>query len=181
MATASDTGLSPETAALLASVSSGAAKLVAVLLEQKAADPRMGVPRKVSQEMGGWGSTTQIEKEKRGDLQTFLDGMARRVFVPSIYDHLIALAIASHHVGAPEKKARQPAARYQRRPRREPTQAELEALKSGNERRRREPEAHRAGAQARRPKPLPAPPDPLQNDSRPMKPAFQRKSNASQS
>jgi hypothetical protein len=151
MATASDTGLSPETAALLASVSPEAAKLVAVLLEQKATDPRKGVPRKVSQEMGGWGSTTQIEKEKRGDLQTFLDGMARRVFVPSIYDHLIALAVASHPLGGPAKKARQPAARYQRRcPRREPTQAELEALKRGNERRRREAEARRAEAQARR-------------------------------
>jgi len=140
MATASDTGLSPE-----------AAKLVAVLLEQKAADPRKGVPRKVSQEMGGWGSTTQIEKEKRGDLQTFLEGMARRVFVPSIYDHLIALAVASHPLGGPAKKARQPAARYQRRrPRRDPTQAELEALKRGNERGRREADARRAEAQKRR-------------------------------
>ena len=46
----------------------------AVLLEQKAADPRKGVPRKVSQEMGGWGSTTQIEKEKRGDLRAFSTG-----------------------------------------------------------------------------------------------------------
>ena len=145
MATVSDTGLLPDTAALFASVSPEAAKLVAVLLEQKAADPRKGVPRKVSQEMGGWGSTTQIEKEKRGDLQTFLDGMARRVFVPSIYDHLIALAVASHPLGGPMKKARQPAARYQRRrPRREPTQAELEALKRGNERGRREAEARRA-------------------------------------
>jgi hypothetical protein len=152
MATASDSGLSPDTATLLASVSPEAAKLVAVLLEQKAADPRKGVPRKVSQEMGGWGSTTQIEKEKRGDLQTFLDGMARRVFVPSIYDHLIALAVASHPLGGPMKKARQPAARYQRRrPRREPTQTELEALKRGNERGRREAEARRvAEAQQRR-------------------------------
>jgi hypothetical protein len=152
MATPSDTGLSLDTAALLASVSPEAAKLVAVLLEQKAADPRKGVPRKVSQEMGGWGSTTQIEKEKRGDLQTFLDGMARRVFVPSIYDHLIALAVASHPLGGPMKKARQPAARYQRRrPRREPTQAELEALKRGHGRGRREAEARRvAEAQQRR-------------------------------
>ena len=84
--------------------------------------------------MGGWGPTTRIEKEKRGDLQTFLDGMARRVFVPSIYDHLIALAVASHPLGGPPKKARQPAARYQRRRlRREPTQAELEALTLVNE------------------------------------------------
>ena len=158
MATASDTGLSPDTTALLASVSPEAAKLVAVLLVQKAADPRKGVPRKISQEMGGWGSTTQIEKEKRGDLQTFLDGMARRVFVPSIYDHLIALAVASHPVGGPAKKARQPAARYQRRrPRREPSQAELEAFKRGNEPRgggasRRSPEAQ--GGQIGRPRHL---------------------------
>ena len=74
MATASETRVSPETAALLASVSPEAAKLVAVLLEQKAADPRKGVPRKVSQEMGGWGPTTQIEKEKAGRPASVLTG-----------------------------------------------------------------------------------------------------------
>ena len=99
-------------------------------------------PRKVSCEIGGWGMTSQIEKEKRGELMTILAGTSRLTFVPSIYDHLIELAIATHPAGQPPKKARQPSQRFVGR-RRSPTPQELEGLKKGNEKHRLEAEARR--------------------------------------
>jgi hypothetical protein len=136
------TAPAPETEALLARVSPEGARLVLALLREKAADPRKMVPRKVSCEIGGWGQTVQIEKEKRGDLQTILAGASRLTFVPSLYDHLIELAIATHPTGQPPKKARQPSQRFVGR-RRSPTPQELEGLKKGNEKRRLEAEARR--------------------------------------
>jgi hypothetical protein len=132
----------PETEALLARCSAEGAKLVAALLREKAADGRRMVPRKVSCAIGGWGLTSQIEKERRGDLLTVLAGTSRLTFVPSLYDHLIALAVESHPANAPPRKARQPSQSFAKR-RRLPTEAELEGLKHGNERRRLEAEARR--------------------------------------
>ena len=62
--------------------------------------------------------------------------------MPSLYDHLIELAIATHPTGQPPKKARQPSQRFVGR-RRSPTPQELEGLKKGNEKRRLEAEARR--------------------------------------
>jgi hypothetical protein len=76
------------------------------------------------------------------DLQTILAGASRLTFVPSLYDHLIELAIATHPTGQPPKKARQPSQRFVGR-RRSPTPQELEGLKKGNEKRRLEAEARR--------------------------------------
>ena len=84
--------LAPETEALLARASAQGGKLVLALLAAKEAERRRMAPRKVSCEIGGWGMTSQIEKEKRGDLMTILAGTSRLTFVPSIYDHLIELA-----------------------------------------------------------------------------------------
>ena len=98
---------------------------------------RVMLTRRQCQQCGNWGPTSQIAKENAGDLDSVLDGSVRKITAASFYRHLIELAIRSHPPAGPVK-ARQPAARYQRRcPRREPTQAELEALKRGNERRRR--------------------------------------------
>jgi len=144
--------LSADAAALVASaeVSPAALALVADIAQRWSNDPRFSVSRKVSQEMLGIGPTRQIDLEHSGELRSYLDGTARRITLASIYLRLINLAIRSHPPAGP-LKARQPAARYQRRsPRREPTQAELDALKRGNEWRRREAEARRAEAQARR-------------------------------
>jgi hypothetical protein len=83
----------------------------------------------------GHGMTRQILIEKAGEVESFLDGANRRISTASICRRLIALAILSHPVDGPELKARQPAKRYAKR-RREPTPAELEGLRRGNEGRR---------------------------------------------
>jgi hypothetical protein len=131
-------------------MSAKAAAIVADIKRRQAADSRVMLTRRQCQQGGNWGPTSQIAKENAGDLDSVLDGSVRKITAASFYRHLIELAIRSHPPAGPVK-ARQPAARYQRRcPRRESTQAELEALKRGNERRRCEAEARRAEAQARR-------------------------------
>ena len=118
-------------------MSAKAAAIVADIKRRQAADSRVMLTRRQCQQCGNWGPTSQIAKENAGDLDSVLDGSVRKITAASFYRHLIELAIRSHPPAGPVK-ARQPAARYQRRcPRREPTQAELEALKRGNERRRR--------------------------------------------
>jgi hypothetical protein len=87
--------------------------------------------RRDCQEKGGWGQTTQIEKEKSGVLRTVRDG--KKVLVPagSLFPHLIERVIASHPARGPK-------------PRRKPTPQELEGLRKGNEQRRLEGDARRA-------------------------------------
>ena len=87
--------------------------------------------------IGGWGQTTQLTKEKRGILHAYLDGASVRVTTRSLYTHLLELA------SAPLRKVRQPPSRFKHKPR-VPTPQELEALRRGNERRRREAEERRA-------------------------------------
>jgi hypothetical protein len=101
------------------------------------ADPSASKSRKDCMAIGGWGQTTQLTKEKRGILHAYLDGASVRVTTRSLYAHLLELA------SAPPRKVREPAARFKHKPR-VPTPQELEALKRGNERRRREAEARRA-------------------------------------
>ena len=80
----------------------------------------------------GHGMTRQVWIEHAGEVESFLDGSVRRISTASICRRLIALAILSHPVDGPERKARQPARRYQPRPR---TPAELEGLRRGNQQR----------------------------------------------
>ena len=94
-----------------------------------AADPSASKSRRQCMEIGGWGQTTQLEKEKRGVLRTYLDGASVRITSKSLYRHLVELA------SVPIRKVRQPAARFQRK-RRQPTEAELAGLRLGNERRK---------------------------------------------
>jgi hypothetical protein len=42
----------------------------------------------------------------RGELSSILEGRLRRIFVASVYDHLVRAAIASHPAGGGEAKAR---------------------------------------------------------------------------
>jgi hypothetical protein len=108
-------------------------------------DVRVAVPRAVAQEMQHIGPSRQIELENEGELTTYLDGSRRLVLITPIYARLIRLALASHPLDGPSVRVRQPSTRYQRR-RREPTPREIEGLKKGNERRKREAEARRAVA-----------------------------------
>ena len=97
---------------------------------KQAADPSASKSRRQCMEIGNWGQTTQLEKEKRGILRSYTDGASVRITTQSLYEHLIELA------SAPVRKVRQPAARFQRK-RRDPTPQELEALKRANAARKR--------------------------------------------
>jgi hypothetical protein len=97
----------------------------------------------------GHGMTRQILIEQAGEVESYLDGGNRRISTASICRRLIALAILSHPLDGPERKARQPAERFQRLPR-ERTQAELEGLKRGNERRAEEARQRREAKAAAR-------------------------------
>jgi hypothetical protein len=104
---------------------------VADIKAKWAADPSASKSRRQCMEIGGWGQTTQIAKEKRGVLRTYLDGASVRITSESLYRHLVELA------SVPIRKVRQPAARFQRK-RRAPTPQELDALKRANAARKRE-------------------------------------------
>ena len=97
---------------------------------KQAADPSASKSRRQCMEIGNWGQTTQLEKEKRGILRSYTDGASVRITTQSLYEHLIELA------SAPVRKVRQPSARFQRK-RRDPTPQELEALKRANAARKR--------------------------------------------
>ena len=107
-------------------MSAKAAAIVADIKRRQAADSRVMLTRRQCQQEGNWGPTSQIAKENAGALDSVLDGSVRKITAASFYRHLIELAIRSHPPAGPVK-ARQPAARYQKR-RREPSPAELEAL-----------------------------------------------------
>jgi hypothetical protein len=124
--------MSPAAAAIVADIKARAEREVCV-----------AVPRQVSQEMQHIGPSRQIELENAGELRSYLDGSRRLVTTASIYARLIRRAIESHPVDGPPARVRRPSTRYQRH-RRQPTPQELEGLKRGNERRKREAEARRA-------------------------------------
>jgi hypothetical protein len=71
-------------------------------------DPSVGKSRAQSQELGGWGASTQRLKEAAGLLQTWTDGTMVRVSTVSIYLHILDLIVASHPVNGPARKARTP-------------------------------------------------------------------------
>jgi hypothetical protein len=77
-------------------------------------DQSVGKTRAQSQELGGWGATTQRSKEQSGVLLTWVDGTIVRVSTVSIYLHLIDLIVASHPVDGPPRKARTPSGSYQK-------------------------------------------------------------------
>jgi hypothetical protein len=92
-------------------ISEIAAKIVAEIRAQQAADPRIAVSRKDAQTMLGIGASRLIELENEGELHSYLDGAARRIVVASVYGYAVRRAIAAHPAGSPAQKARQPSAR----------------------------------------------------------------------
>jgi hypothetical protein len=92
---------------------------IADILARQAADRRVSLSRQECMAEGGWGATSQIEKEAKGPLRRYLDGSRVRITSQSFYEHLLALASAA------PKKVRQPPARFARR--RDPTRREGKA------------------------------------------------------
>jgi hypothetical protein len=91
----------------------GHAALAAVHAQWQA-DPSLSKPRKDSKALGGWGDTTQREKERLGILQTWTDGANVRVSTVSIYLHLLDLIAESHPIDGPPRKARTPVAGFRK-------------------------------------------------------------------
>jgi hypothetical protein len=91
------------------------------------ADPQAFKSRTQCQIKGNWKQTSQLAKEDKGVLHRVNVGARVLITAASFYDHLIDLA------NAPPTKIRQPARRYQMRPRPR-TPQELEGLRSANER-----------------------------------------------
>lgn len=110
---------------------------VADIKARQAADRRVSLSPKECQIEAPWGESTYRAKVASGALHRYLDGARVRITAASFYAHLIELAS-----GAPDKKVRQPASRFQKiaRPR---TEAELEGLRKANEQRAREAEQRR--------------------------------------
>ena len=99
---------------------------VADIKARQAADRRVSLSPKECQTEGGWGESTYRAKVASGALHRYLDGARVRITAASFYGHQIELAS-----GAPDKKVRQPASRFQKavRPR---TPQELAALQRAN-------------------------------------------------
>jgi hypothetical protein len=97
----------------------------------------------------GCGPTKELALEASGAIDSYLDGSVRRITMRSLYRHLIKQAIASHPKDAPDAKVRHPAGQFQSKPHakkapRPRTEAELEGLRRGNEKRRLEALKRRA-------------------------------------
>jgi hypothetical protein len=131
MAPASDTERSPKAATAIADLEHALAR------EQRAV-----LTRRECQSIGGWGATSQVEKEKSGALVSILDGATRKITTESLYRHLIALALASYPANAPAAKGRKPKSGFRKKLRAR-TEAELRGLAIGNARRREEARARR--------------------------------------
>jgi hypothetical protein len=128
-------------------VSDTARRIVADLLAKQKAESRPALSRKDAGALLGVGVTKLLQLEAAGKLDGFLDGASRRITTASLYRYLIGQVIKSHPVDGPAVKVRQPPKQFRRakapRPR---TEAELDGLRRGNERRRLEAQARRSGA-----------------------------------
>ena len=106
-------------------------------------DPRIGVSRKVSCEIGNWGMTTQRAKEAAGILPTYTDGASVNVLLVPLCLHVLDLIAESNPISGPSRKARTPKKSFQKGYRRARTPAELEGLAKANEVRRLAAQAKR--------------------------------------
>jgi hypothetical protein len=90
----------------------GARSDIAGLFRQWDGDPRKAMSRTDCMHEGGWGQTTQIEKERSGVLRSFLDGKKRLISTASFYEHLITRVVLSHPVDGPTPKATRTRTRF---------------------------------------------------------------------
>ena len=134
----------PPLEAFLSKASPVAHPLIVDTYNKMKADPSIGKSRAQSMALGGWGMTSERAKEQCGLLQTWTDGANVRVGTVSLYLHLLTLIVESHPIDAPARKARTPVKPFFKGHRRKTTEAELQGLAKGNERRRLEAKARRA-------------------------------------
>ena len=106
---------------------------IAALIEQRRRDPRFGMRRKEAMAIFGIGLTRVMTLEVDGEVETYLDGANRMITVNSVYVRQIALLLLANPISGPAPKARLPAKLYQPRRLAPPTEADLEALRKGNE------------------------------------------------
>jgi hypothetical protein len=77
-----------------------------------AADTRKALSRADCMHEGGWGQTSQVEKENSGALRSLLDGKKRLITASSFYQHLITRLILSHPADAPAPKGTATSTRF---------------------------------------------------------------------
>ena len=85
------------------------------LFQRWHADQRKAMGRQDCQREGGWGATSQIEKERSGALRSFLDGKKRLITTSSFYRHIITRIILSHPVDGPEQKGTNTSTKFRAR------------------------------------------------------------------
>jgi hypothetical protein len=128
-------------------VSPRARPLIINALDWFRREKRFGMPRKETMELFGHGLTRQLKIEQSGELESYLDGGARKITIASACKRQIALALISHPLDGPELKVRLPPGRYQKR-RREPTPQEPQGLRIGTAGRAAETRQRRAAKAA---------------------------------
>jgi hypothetical protein len=92
----------------------------------------------------------EIQIEEAGEVVTYAAGGQKRIERRSAYNRKIAFILASNPIGATQPKIRAAPSAFKKAARRARlrTEAELEGLRKGNERRRIEAEARRAAKEA---------------------------------
>jgi hypothetical protein len=82
---------------------------IIMLFQYWTAEKRKYLSRAACQLEGGWGQTTQWEKERAGILCSILDGKKRLITINSFYQHLITRVVLSHPVeGVPLRGSSSP-------------------------------------------------------------------------
>jgi hypothetical protein len=99
----------PSLKELLAKIAPNAHPAVITVYDRLLADQSIGKTRKQCLEIGGWGMTSQRQKEAASQLQSWNDGTIVRVSTVSLYLHILDLIAASHPADGPQRKARNPA------------------------------------------------------------------------
>jgi hypothetical protein len=98
----------------LARTASSAHPLVISTYDKLKTDPSVGKTRSEAMTILACGATSVREKERRGDLKTWVDGTNVRISTVSLYLHILDLIVMSHPVDGPKRKARVPTASYQK-------------------------------------------------------------------
>jgi hypothetical protein len=104
----------PSLKEVLAKIAPNAHPAAITIYDRLLADQSIGKTRKQCLEIGGWGMTSQRQKEAAGQLQSWNDGTIVRVSTASLYLHILNLIVASHPANGPQRKARIPTKPYRK-------------------------------------------------------------------
>jgi hypothetical protein len=126
---ATDTLLS---STILATLDPARLRMVGDLGAAYAAEPAPTLSRTGVMGRTGWSLSTLIKREESGAVDSFLDGVSRRITTISLYRCLANAIVDSRDEAGAARKARQPAKRFRRKAR-ERTAAELLGLQKANQ------------------------------------------------